>query len=166
MTQHAYTWGVDIGIKRVDVATIGPGVVNLHQIGVEQPKNSDRADKLTRLQLALIPQFIDLYLKETPFSVWVEQPAGFARNITLVGAYSQVLVALRLAFAKRPPFPVPIYSVTPSQWKKAVVGHGDASKLQVAAWAEEHGIVGDQDAIDAYCVARHGEQATARARGE
>ena len=164
MPEHLYTWGIDIGIKRVDIASIKGNEVGVHQISVQHDKGSDRADKLTRLQLALIPCMVQIFEQATPFSVWVEQPAGYSRNITLVCAYGSVLTALRLAMDKRSNFPVPIYSITPSRWKKGTVGHGNADKDQVKAWANEQGLTGDQDTLDSFCIARYGQDQTEPAR--
>jgi Holliday junction resolvasome RuvABC endonuclease subunit len=164
MPDHHYTWGIDIGIKRVDIATIKDDEVNLHQVQVVHDKGADRAEKLARLQLALIPSLIHIFDQETPFSVWVEQPAGFSRNITLVCAYGTVLTALRLAMANRSNFPVPIYSITPTRWKKGTVGKGNADKNDVYLWATSLGVDGGQDAIDAFCVAYYGARQTEAAR--
>jgi Holliday junction resolvasome RuvABC endonuclease subunit len=56
------------------------------------------------------------------------------------------------------------YLVPPPAWKKTVLGKGNATKEEVAAWLKEvkpeyfRLCDGDQDLIDACCIALYGEQ--------
>ncbi len=57
----------------------------------------------------------------------------------------------------------PCYLVPVTSWKKDVVGKGNASKEEVAKWLEEFqnprylACEGDQNRIDATCIAMYGE---------
>lgn len=91
-------------------------------------------------------------------SVWIESPvvAG-ARNIqsTLKAALSTGAVVAALEQST-------VRMVAISSWKKAVCGYGAADKDGVAAWLECSDEVlssachGDQDCIDATCIALYG----------
>jgi Holliday junction resolvasome RuvABC endonuclease subunit len=51
-----------------------------------------------------------------------------------------------------------------SSWKKAVIGHGNASKAMVASWVAHNVAVDSQDQADAYCVALAGRDLLASSR--
>lgn len=62
-----------------------------------------------------------------------------------------------------------VYSVHHTEWKKEVVGHGNPGKPAIGSWLEQHQpelaslAGGDQDLIDAACIALYGAGVLARA---
>lgn len=93
---------------------------------------------------------------ERNFVVGLESPiVGLGRQTVLkLGQVSGSLIA-GFTHAGFPPM-----LVQPSSWKKEVLGRGNANKEEVARWVEREWpevhrrAVGDQDALDAACIAR------------
>ncbi len=86
-----------------------------------------------------------------PAVVWLEQPTGAHPKPALMYAAGVVQAALFAQLA------VPVWTIPPASWKRNSVGHGNATKDQVAAWVYERGGRCDtQDQADAYAIAAAG----------
>ena len=89
---------------------------------------------------------------------FLEEPLSYMGIKTAI-ALAQVSGALKGgAFAARSE----VVMVNNQVWKKIVVGQGNASKEQIAAWVQENysrlydRYGGDQDVCDAICIAHYG----------
>ncbi len=96
--------------------------------------------------------------------VFVEEPlvgrGGVKTAIRLSSVRGIIHLCAELAQAS-------VYPVNVQTWKKEIVGKGNASKSDVAAWVKENhphmtGSLDDlgkfkQDGIDAYCIALYGQ---------
>lgn len=97
-------------------------------------------------------------------TVFIERPiVGPSKHATIVQAQVQGMV---LGLANY--LSIEAYAVHPSTWKRDVVGNGKSSKEDVRAWLSVHHSLlfelsgGDQDLVDASCIALYGQQVTAR----
>lgn len=85
-----------------------------------------------------------------PACVWVEQPSGRWRNLTLIYAVGVVQAAMFETLA------CPVWTIPPSTWKQRTVGRGNATKEQVQAWvaARAPGLGSpDEHLCDAFAMA-------------
>jgi Holliday junction resolvasome RuvABC endonuclease subunit len=88
-----------------------------------------------------------------PHVIFVEQPVGKFTPPQLLYACGVVQAALFETLS------VPVWTVPSGRWKKATVGPGNATKLQVAAHAEAQGWEFEsQDEADAQCIAAAGRR--------
>lgn len=103
--------------------------------------------------------------KGQPFDfVYVEKPM-LTRNAAATIWQSAVMGMLRCSLAD---FDIPHQLVDPGTWKKATIGAGNASKEDVATWAQinlqlPEGLA--QDVYDSYCIAWHGYMKTRKLGG-
>jgi Holliday junction resolvasome RuvABC endonuclease subunit len=126
-------------------------------------KLKDRPEVLGRLD-----EQLDELFSEVDFeAVFVEQPlvGRGGAHATIVQAQVQGLVLARANLAGTPG----VYTVNVKSWKKRVVGNGNSDKAAVTAWLEEaHPVLaamagGDQDLVDAACIALYGREVMERA---
>lgn len=93
--------------------------------------------------------------------VFIEEPVlagvrNIQSTIKCAAAYGAVLAALHLSHAVVTPLPV-------ATWKLATIGKGNASKVDVSNWLDaQHPLSyrecgGDQDLVDATCIALSGK---------
>lgn len=143
--------GVDVGGRKVAIVSLEQGVFFSYELKkIDYPRFRKEARLL-----------VEQYVKVLGDDVWfMEAPvvAG-AKNIqsTIRVAETFGLVACLVPDARE---------VAVSSWKKATVGNGNASKVQVREWLDgNHPDVarmcrGNQDLYDAACIALYGEQNT------
>jgi Holliday junction resolvasome RuvABC endonuclease subunit len=93
-------------------------------------------------------------------TLWIERP--------IMGGSGSPLAAIRIAVTAglvAAASTARLEFVFPVVWKAAVVGKGNADKSAVAAWLAEHHPTlaktcgGDQDLVDAACIALYGQLA-------
>lgn len=139
--------GVDCGTKKVAIAILEDGQLTPHVLHAA----GDQAGALRD-----IGQFAAAYLNDCDL-VYVEAPlVGRSVKYSLQVAQATGAVTSHLS--------VPSYFVNVSTWKKAVTGNGNSPKGLVRDSLMElqpgYSTVcgGDQDLIDATCVALYGEQ--------
>lgn len=143
-------FGVDVGMRRLAVACVEAEVYLSVDLGT---KAGDRQRELAGL-CAWFSGKVD-----PEAEVWVETAIG--------GASGNMQTAIKLAMTvgalhgiARPGH---MFTVAPSSWKAAVVGHGHADKVDVARWvktrlpASAKACAGDQDLLDAVCIATYGQ---------
>lgn len=150
-----YVWAIDPGIIRCAWAFV-PTTGSYRDADVIRTRTSmvrtverqgARLGMLaSSVRAAAIAQ-MDTY---PPLCIWVEQPSGRFRNLTLVYAVGVVQAAAYEATG------VPVWTIPSAKWKEATVGVGNASKADVAAWVRELVEVGTQDEADAVAIALAG----------
>ena len=140
--------GVDCGGSKVALAILEAGELYPH---VLVSKEADRHGALRD-----IGRFVGHYLSRCDV-VYVEKPVvgrGVAASLQVAQAAGAVMSHLD----------VPTYFVPIQTWKKAITGNGNAPKgLVKTSLAELHPRYselcgGDQDLVDATCIALYGEQ--------
>lgn len=154
-------YGLDFGTRRLAIACAESGwcaQVHLPDSGKRTVRIEDAGEQLARWlnQLPDAPwQINDIdprFYAERPF---VGRPHGNVR--TAIGQALTVGGVLAQA-------PGEIYLVEQAEWKKAVVGSGNASKGAIAEFLERHygalsaAAGGDQDIIDAFCISLYGRE--------
>lgn len=142
------TVGIDLGVRSAHVAVIDGALI----LGkVEVPK-STRWKELRELGIAVAK------LIEPSDMVFIEEPpiAG-SRNIRTGLQLAQTCGALLASIES------PCYLVAVGQWKKDVVGKGNVTKDEVSDYLAGFysryfaQCKGDQNFIDATCIAMYGE---------
>lgn len=84
-----------------------------------------------------------------PSYIVVEQPSGRHRNNPLVEMCGVTRAALFKAWE------APVFLMPPRQWKKAVLGNGNAGKDQYVAWCRDQGYTfSNDDEAAALCIAQ------------
>lgn len=137
--------GVDVGGSKIAYVDLARGIYAEHHFA----KLPTRHHQLVAMQdwLSMFPN---------PNRVWVEAPIlGSSLNAqTLI----QIAQVTGLAQMQWPDTEL----VVPPKWKKAVVGKGNATKLEVASWLRRtdpelyQKISGSQDLVDASALAAYG----------
>jgi len=155
-------YGFDLSSRKIAVVTFD-GDVDVFTAEVK--KQQSRAQELLQLSQAL-----DEYLGgRVPGYCYIEAPVvgrGGARPTVLQSQVDGLIQVAALRSGQ-----LGCYSVNNKTWKKAIVGNGNASKEQSAAWlAATHPVLsdlvdGDQDLVDAACVAIYGARVVERAQG-
>lgn len=83
-----------------------------------------------------------------PDYIVVERPSGEHRNPPLVEMCGVTRAALFAAWQ------APVFLMAPSQWKKAIIGNGNASKDAYCEWAKDQGYTfSNDDEAAAICIA-------------
>ncbi len=119
----------------------------------------DKMETRSRELKALGKKFYGFFDQDD--TVFVEEPplAG-SRNIRVFAALNQVF---SVALCEAPN----AYPVEVSTWKKQTTGKGNSTKDDVSRWLEEHhspysALCGDQNLIDAACIAIYGRAVLSR----
>ena len=154
-------YGFDLSSRKIAVVALGD---DTDAWTIEVKKQQSRAKEL--LQMA---KDLDDYLSERePGWCYIEAPVvgrGGARPTVLQSQVDGLIQALALRSGH-----LECYSVNNKTWKKAIVGNGNASKDDSAKWlASTHPLLsdmvdGDQDLVDAACVAIYGDRVVERAQ--
>lgn len=140
--------GIDLGGRKVSIVDIDAGIF----IHYETPR-VERTIELKAMGLYLRSLEDDGLLEGTK---WVEAPllAG-ARNIQATIAIAQTSGVVHAELSDT-------HSVAVSSWKQRTVGKGNADKAAVKQWLEDQHpdlsrlCRGNQDLIDAACIALYG----------
>jgi hypothetical protein len=145
-------WGVDVSTKRLAVAFHGRGVET-----VEFDKQLRHGARFHHIHQRTVEAPMGWRSEFPPFFVWVEAPTGPKISPPLLYAVGAVMAGLYWALEHCFPYPVEVRTISVGEWKKGSVGHGNASKAQVLAWARGQGYEGDsEDEADAWGVAHAG----------
>lgn len=149
-------WGIDLGVRSAYLSGLNPESGAWLMAEVTVPQRPVRS-----LELGALVTRVGEHVREED-EVFIEcPPMAGSRNIGTFGALNQVLGALLGRIGGTP--------VNVMQWKQAVVGKGNASKDEVRAWLEVHNhqawflSAGDQNSVDAACIALYGEMLISRA---
>lgn len=142
-------WGVDLGVRSAYAAGLGDGGVLVLDCLLQRPNKISRSRELRLLHEWAHRTFAPddaVYIEEPPL-------AG-SRNLRVFLHLGQVAGVIASACEA---VLVPV-----SSWKKGTVGNGAASKELVASWlSRRHPDLyrqcgGDQNRIDATCIALYG----------
>lgn len=146
-----YVWGIDPGIIRVAFAFAGVLDEDLLAVSETVP-TLERDGRRFAILAKTVREAAAAWARELPPAcVWVEQPSGRGRNLTLVYAAGVIQAAIAEATL------APVWTIPTTTWKLATVGHGHASKPDVAAWVAEFDVdVANQDEADAVAIALAG----------
>lgn len=158
--------GVDPAVRRIAVFWLNTETEeDFGHVCLEAPK-STRGNELEYLNNSLSEylDLLDLSWERQPI-VFCEEPIlGMSKNVqTAIGIAQTTGVVLGVRYRT--------YHVSSGSWKKTVIGNGRATKAQVADWLQEvkphyfKNCAGDQDAIDAACIALYGAAVAATAVG-
>lgn len=140
--------GVDCGGSKVAIAVLDKGALSVANLVL---KEKDRYRALSQ-----VGPFVRAHLADCDV-VYVEKPLvgrGVAASLQVAQTAGAVMSHLT----------VPSYFVQVQHWKKAVIGNGNAPKGLVGSTLFElHPRYsklcgGDQDLVDATCIALYGEQ--------
>ena len=150
--QPEWVWGVDVAAGRLDIAMVRKdGAYRVDTIDVG-PKLKG-AQRLATLHLAASAWTDFLAPAHPPLIVYVERPTGAHPNPALDHACGVAQAALYASLSGIYPHPVGVQLVAVSDWKKRVLGNGNASKQDIAQWAADRGHMGSQDTADALGIA-------------
>jgi Holliday junction resolvasome RuvABC endonuclease subunit len=148
-------WGIDLGVRSVHLAGFeGDELVYLESI--ETPKRVVRSlelDSLGKRATEFVAADDDVFVEKPPF-------AG-PKNVATFGELHQVFGTMLSHVGGR--------DANVMSWKKAVIGDGMATKGDVSDWLREHHepysaqCGGDQNLVDAICIALYGKIVIARA---
>jgi Holliday junction resolvasome RuvABC endonuclease subunit len=144
--------GIDYGVRTAHIAVLNADSYYVTTVMVAKTHRQRELEELHSLVKAVLHV-------EGKALVYVESPvlAG-VRNlqvlISMSQAHSQILTAA---------LPSIVESVAVASWKKAIVGKGNATKAEVAAYLklyypDLHDQCKSQDHIDATCIALYGKQ--------
>ena len=139
--------GVDYGTAKIAIAV--PDITHFEEYVLRPGDNLGALDVLAEtLWNAVIRTHAERVLIESPIQ-------GGSRNVRVGISLGMVAGAISVA-ARQAGASVEL--VPPSSWKKAVVGHGNANKDDVAAHLAAHHphlhkLCTSQDLIDATCIA-------------
>ena len=142
-------WGFDLGVRSFYAARLDGGDLSLYVFNTLRLRRHERWEELAILSDTVHDLNIDghAYIEEPPL-------AG-SRNLQTFLHLAQVSGVV--SAAARPSILVPV-----SSWKLGTIGRGNATKEQVADWlrarhADWHAkCAGDQNCIDATCIAIYG----------
>jgi Holliday junction resolvasome RuvABC endonuclease subunit len=143
--------GIDIGVRRVTLCLLGAH-------GQPSWRRLEAPSHLDALQAARALGVLAAYADwSTTSVVWVERP--FGKHIRSVADLSRVVGAVLAGI----PADIPVSEISPGEWKIGVGLRGNAPKLDVQRWAQDHlraGFAGnlervelDEHEADAYAIA-------------
>lgn len=144
-------WGVDIGMRHWHAVRLDEASHSTYTCIIKPKKGENRAKILAALSTELstvVDGSDDVFIEEPPL-------AG-VRNVRTFKGLAETAGALMARQTGR------VEYVEVSTWKKEVCGHGGLSKEGVADWlAKNHPsylehCAGDQNLIDATCIALYG----------
>jgi Holliday junction resolvasome RuvABC endonuclease subunit len=144
--------GVDLGARKVAISIFENGyLVDVEHF--EVPKGSSRARELRTLAYWT---FTHLIMCD---AVWVEEPViGRGVRASLQIAHTAGAVMSQLATVDG----AEIYVVPNKEWKKTIVGNGNASKEDISSWLQRKyasyssRCEANQDRVDATCIGLYG----------
>lgn len=149
-------WGIDLGVRSVHLAGFdGDELVYLETI--ETPKRVVRSLELGTLgkrATEFIAPEDDVFVEKPPF-------AG-PKNISTYGELHQVFGAMLSHVGGR--------EANVMTWKADIVGNGRATKSDVSHWLQDHHepyssqCGGNQNLVDAVCIALYGRLVIHRAK--
>lgn len=145
-------WGIDCSTKRIAFAT------STGRSGtITWPAKLRDGARLFAARTAMWEFAREFAETDPPIYVWVEQPAGKPRPhpslIEMVGVTKEAVYGVLSTLY---PFPVTVAEVPVASWKKHGIGHGNADKDAVMAWAQTVGDPANQDEADALGIAYGG----------
>lgn len=143
----SYIWGLDPAVSRVAFACAERGS---QQVDVQTLTTASDTSEGERL--GLLDRQVRIFARQLagdypPHVVWVEQPSGKFSNLQLIYAVGALQAALFETLG------VPVWTIPSSTWKLKTIGAGNATKQQVAAWAEGVATFDGQDEADAIGIA-------------
>ena len=149
----AWVWGVDVAVARLDIAFVnqdGSWQTNAVQVD-EKLKGAARLSRLydstRQFARACGGHF-------PPLIVYLERPTGQFPNPPLDHACGIARAALYEGLSGIYPFPVDIELVAVKDWRKKILGSGNANKDAALAWAAGVGYDGDRaDPAEALAIA-------------
>lgn len=143
-----FVWGIDVSTTRLAFA-----FASLDTTAVKVETLITRTEEREGARLGLLDRQLRIFGRlrgamYPPACVWVEQASGRFQAPQLLYAIGVIQAALAETL------PCPVWTVPSSAWKKRSVGRGNASKEQIAAWAESSGYEFEgQDEADAIGIA-------------
>jgi hypothetical protein len=144
--------GVDLGARKVAISIFEDGYL-AHVEDFEVPKGSSRARELRTLAYWSFSNLKDCD------TVWLEEPVvGRGVRASLQIAHTAGAVMSELASLEG----LEVYVVPNKQWKKTVIGNGNANKQDISSWLQRKhtsyssmcGV--NQDRVDAVCIGLYG----------
>lgn len=148
----AYVWGIDVATQRLDFAFVHRD--GSYQVNHVALPDTLRGAKRLSAMFASAKQFANLMGHHfPPLIVYVERPTGRHPNPALDHAAGICLAGVYDGLADLNRFPVDVQLVAVKDWRKRVLGNGNASKPDVAAWAARRGYLDRIDGAEALGVA-------------
>lgn len=150
-------WGIDLGVRSLALAGLNDDGLTTRVFTERHPNNVRYSEvrTLARAGTTMISESDVVFVEEPPL-------AG-SRNIRTFLKLSELLGGLMAML------PCPVHAVPVSTWKKEVAGKGNLSKDDVSLFLKQSHpgysalCAGDQNLIDATCVALYGQQVLNRA---
>ena len=150
-------WGIDLGVRSLSLAGLDEDELTIRSITESHPHNVRYSEVRTlAVAAATLVSEADVVFVEEP-------PLAGSRNIRTFLKLSELLGGLMAAL------PCPVHPVPVSTWKKEVAGKGSLSKDDVSLFLKQSHpgysalCAGDQNLIDATCIALYGQQVLNRA---
>lgn len=150
--------GIDFATARIAIAC--PSLGEFHEVILTPGDNIGALDVLAETTWNVVTTIrAELVVVESPIQ-------GMSRNvrtgIQMAMVAGAIVVAARQAGAE-------VILAAPAEWKKAVVGFGNANKADVSTFLERHlpGLYTQcrsQDMVDAVCIALYAEEILAGRR--
>jgi len=150
--------GIDYATSRIAIAAPSHGV--FHEVVLKPGDNLGAIDVIAEITWNTVTSIrADVVAVESPIQ-------GMSRNVRVGIQMAMVAGAITVAARQTG---AEVILVAPSEWKKAVIGFGNANKTDVAAFLERHhsGLYANcdsQDMVDAVCIALHAEKVLAGRR--
>lgn len=151
-------YGLDLGTRRLAVACAANGRFWVQKL----PGSGKKTVPIEEAGFLLGQWLSDLYAvfpADTEAQFWAERPFVGRPHGNVRTAIGQALTAGGVIAQA----PGQVHLLEQAEWKRAVVGRGNASKADVAAWlagahpALSEAADGDQDVADAFCLSLYGQ---------
>lgn len=162
------TAGIDYGVRRVAMVFAsgeGEDIYRVHEL-VLHPKEYPTGEANDGLALATMHRQVFAWCCwYAPDLVVIESPIqGVSVNVKVGLRLAQASGALAVACSRAGSSTL---SAGPTEWKKAITGHGNADKGQITEWLrlnrpELSHLCASQDAVDAACMALYAQDVLGR----
>lgn len=129
----SYVWGVDVATTHLAFAFAETGSEWVWAQPLDLTSKLRDGPRLAHILDTVGAYAVDAMGDFPPAAIWVEQPFGSFVHPTLMFVTGVVTAALFRATG------APTWMISPSQWKRATVGKGNARKDAVEAWVRAAG---------------------------
>lgn len=146
-----WVWGVDVAAQRLDLAFVHQdGAFQTNAVDVTALRGSARLARLFHSTRSFAESAARHF---PPLIVYVERPTGRHPNPALDHAAGVAQAAIYDGLSAVYSFPVDVQLVAVKDWRKIVLGNGNATKDDALAWARPLGYQGDHNGAEALGVA-------------
>jgi len=162
------TAGIDYGVRRVAMVftrSEGNDINRVHELVLHHKEYPTGEVNDQKALEALHEQVYEWCCWYVPDMVVIESPIqGISVNVKVGLRLAQMSGALAVACGRAGSSTL---SVGPTEWKKAITGHGNADKGQITEWLRANhpalaALCTTQDSVDAACMALYAQAVLGR----